>query len=87
MISSIVQAVGIIVVSLGIGWIYPPAGTESSDDVQVFTDALNVPASLRFLSCSMAVMIKAMQALGHPITDDNEADALALLHWSLETHA
>lgn len=26
MISSIVQAVGIIVVALGIGWIYPPAG-------------------------------------------------------------
>ena len=32
-------------------------------------------------------MIKAMQALGHPVTDDNEADALALLHWSLEMHA
>jgi Holliday junction resolvasome RuvABC endonuclease subunit len=32
-------------------------------------------------------MIKAMQALGHPVTDDNEADALALLHWSLEQHA
>jgi hypothetical protein len=26
MISSIVQATGIFVVSLGIGWIYPPAG-------------------------------------------------------------
>jgi hypothetical protein len=21
--------------------------------------------------------------LGHPVTDDNEADALALLHWAL----
>ncbi len=26
MISSIVQAVGVIIVALGIGWIYPPAG-------------------------------------------------------------
>jgi hypothetical protein len=26
MISSIVQAVGVIVIALGIGWIYPPAG-------------------------------------------------------------
>ena len=32
-------------------------------------------------------MVKAMQAKGHPITDDNEADALAILHWSLEQHA
>jgi hypothetical protein len=24
-----------------------------------------------------------MRALGHPVTDDNEADALALLHWAL----
>jgi hypothetical protein len=24
-----------------------------------------------------------MKALGHPVTDDNEADALALLHWAL----
>jgi Holliday junction resolvasome RuvABC endonuclease subunit len=32
-------------------------------------------------------MVKAMQALGHPVTDDNEADALAILHWSLEQHA
>lgn len=31
-------------------------------------------------------MIKAMQAKGHPVTDDNEADALAILHWSLEIH-
>ena len=29
-------------------------------------------------------MVAAMQALGHPVTDDNEADALALLHWALE---
>jgi hypothetical protein len=32
-------------------------------------------------------MVKAMQAKGHPVTDDNEADALAILHWSLEQHA
>jgi hypothetical protein len=25
-----------------------------------------------------------MQAKGHAVTDDNEADALALLHWALE---
>ena len=28
-------------------------------------------------------VIAAMKALGHPVTDDNEADALALLHWAL----
>ena len=27
-----------------------------------------------------AAMVAAMQALGHPVTDDNEADALALLY-------
>jgi hypothetical protein len=26
-----------------------------------------------------------MQLRGHPVTDDNEADALALLHCALET--
>jgi Holliday junction resolvasome RuvABC endonuclease subunit len=30
-------------------------------------------------------MIEAMQLRGHPVTDDNEADALALLHCALET--
>ena len=30
-----------------------------------------------------ADVIAAMKALGHPVTDDNEADALALLHWAL----
>ena len=30
-------------------------------------------------------VIAAMQAKGHPVTDDNEADALALLHWAIET--
>lgn len=29
-------------------------------------------------------MILAMQAKGHPVTDDNEADALAILHWAME---
>jgi crossover junction endodeoxyribonuclease RuvC len=29
-------------------------------------------------------MIAAMQALGFPVTDDNVADALALLHWAME---
>ena len=30
-------------------------------------------------------IISAMQLKGHPVTDDNEADALAILHWALET--
>ena len=30
-------------------------------------------------------MIAAMQANGHPVTDDNEADALAILHWAIKT--
>jgi Holliday junction resolvasome RuvABC endonuclease subunit len=30
-----------------------------------------------------AAMVAAMQAKGYPVTDDNEADALALLHWAL----
>ena len=30
-----------------------------------------------------AEVIAAMKALGHPVTDDNEADTLALLHWAL----
>ncbi|CAK0756662.1 crossover junction endodeoxyribonuclease RuvC [Azospirillaceae bacterium] len=29
------------------------------------------------------VVIAAMEALGHKPTDDNEADALAILHWAL----
>jgi hypothetical protein len=29
-------------------------------------------------------IIAAMQAKGYPVTNDNEADALALLHWALE---
>jgi Holliday junction resolvasome RuvABC endonuclease subunit len=29
-------------------------------------------------------MVEAMQLRGHPVTDDNEADALALLYWALE---
>lgn len=32
-----------------------------------------------------ADVIAAMRAKGHPVTDDNEADALALLHWTIET--
>lgn len=31
-------------------------------------------------------MLAAMQALGHPVTDDNEADALALLYYSMEAN-
>ena len=31
-------------------------------------------------------MIQAMQALGHAPADDNEADALALLHWAIKQH-
>jgi Holliday junction resolvasome RuvABC endonuclease subunit len=30
-------------------------------------------------------VIAAMRAKGHPVADDNEADALALLHWAVET--
>lgn len=30
-------------------------------------------------------VIASMRAKGHPVTDDNEADALALLHWAIET--
>lgn len=30
-------------------------------------------------------VIEAMQARGHQPADDNEADALALLHWAIET--
>jgi len=30
-------------------------------------------------------VIAAVRALGHPVTDDNEADALALLHWAIDT--
>ena len=29
-------------------------------------------------------VIAAMRAMGHPVTDDNEADALALLHWAVD---
>ena len=32
-----------------------------------------------------AEVIAAMQALVHVVTDDNEADALALLHWAIDT--
>ena len=31
-------------------------------------------------------VIKAMQALGYTPSDDNEADALALLHWAIKHH-
>jgi hypothetical protein len=34
-----------------------------------------------------AEVIAAIKALGHPVTDDNEADALALLHWALAQDA
>ncbi|ARK96153.1 MULTISPECIES: crossover junction endodeoxyribonuclease RuvC [Burkholderia] len=30
-------------------------------------------------------VIAAMCSLGHAVTDDNEADALALLHWAIDT--
>ena len=30
-------------------------------------------------------VIAAMRALGHVVADDNEADALAILHWALDT--
>jgi Holliday junction resolvasome RuvABC endonuclease subunit len=31
-----------------------------------------------------AAVIEAVRGRGHPVTDDNEADAIALLHWALE---
>jgi Holliday junction resolvasome RuvABC endonuclease subunit len=34
-----------------------------------------------------AEVIAAMRALGHPVTDDNEADALAILHWALDNNS
>lgn len=36
-------------------------------------------------NASKAEVMAAMHALGHPVTDDNEADALALLHWAIDT--
>jgi Holliday junction resolvasome RuvABC endonuclease subunit len=30
-------------------------------------------------------MIQAMRDKGHPVENDNEADALAILHWALDT--
>lgn len=30
-------------------------------------------------------MVAAMRTRGHPVSDDNEADALALLYWAIET--
>ena len=35
-------------------------------------------------NASKAEIIAAMKSLGHPVTDDNEADALALLHWAIK---
>ena len=34
-------------------------------------------------NASKAAMVAAMQARGHRVMDDNEADALALLHWAM----
>jgi Holliday junction resolvasome RuvABC endonuclease subunit len=34
-------------------------------------------------NASKAAMVSAMQAQGYPVTDDNEADALALLCWAM----
>ena len=36
-------------------------------------------------NASKEEVILAMQAKGYAVTDDNEADALALLHWVIET--
>lgn len=35
-------------------------------------------------NASKADVIEAVQLRGHPVTDDNEADAIALLYWALE---
>ena len=37
-------------------------------------------------NASKEAVIQAMQALGHTPSDDNEADALALLHWAIKNH-
>ena len=34
-------------------------------------------------NASKTAMVAAIQAKGYPVTDDNEADALALLHWAM----
>jgi Holliday junction resolvasome RuvABC endonuclease subunit len=34
-------------------------------------------------NASKAAMVAAIQAKGYPVTDDNEADAIALLHWAM----
>ncbi|WP_428544039.1 hypothetical protein [Profundibacter sp.] len=36
-------------------------------------------------NASKAMMIEAAQARGYRPADDNEADAIAILHWALET--
>ena len=36
-------------------------------------------------NASKEEVIAAMRALGHAVTDDNEADALAILHWAIDT--
>ncbi len=36
-------------------------------------------------NASKGEVIAAMRALGHAVTDDNEADALAILHWAIDT--
>ncbi len=30
-------------------------------------------------------MIAAAKSRGHPVENDNEADAIAILHWALDT--
>jgi len=37
-------------------------------------------------NASKELVIGAMRALGHAPADDNEADALALLHWAMDRH-
>ena len=36
-------------------------------------------------NASKVEVMTAVRALGHTPTDDNEADALALLHWAIDT--
>ena len=38
-------------------------------------------------NASKSDVIDAMRSLGHPVTDDNEADALALLEWAMKQGA
>ncbi|NBS40862.1 MAG: hypothetical protein EBS73_16740 [Betaproteobacteria bacterium] len=47
-------------------------------------DAAHVYGGLLMGRASKASVMEAMRIAGHPVTDSNEADALALLHWAID---